>query len=291
MDDVPAWAEPQSGGATRHNGNTAAFPPEGKRCTTAAWAFHIWTLAVGLALVADAVIRAVYAFGSADNGRPPDAAGRCTLGGLHRCVDAGLIATAELCLALSEFIAACWLIAAETRQGCCVRCVVQYCGMLATFGGKGVFLLAVGAVVALSGQGFYIGPDGLSLAHVVIGCCAFCTGVVLVMLDCLCLTMPSHPTRDHYHQVRALVRANEPEAGRRAVSGAEVPPHDVPTVTGTILSPVASASAALYDIRVEGDGAFAAARPSRAPMSKPNNIFYGNRHLNGSELGGSTSEC
>jgi hypothetical protein len=242
-----------------------------------------------LALVADAVIRGVYAFASADDGPPPDPASKCGLGGLHRCVDAGLIAVAELCIAMSEFLAACWLLAAESYHGCCVRCVVQYCGMLATFGGKGVFLLAVGAVVALSGQGFYIGPDGLSLAHVIIGSFAFLTGLVLIILESPCCPMPLHPTVEHYYQVLALVRASRREVGHRAVTGAEVPLHQVPTVTGTVLSPVGAG--AQHDFRGEGERAAAAPGPSSGPPGKPSNPFYGNRHLSHPGVGGSTSEC
>jgi len=195
---------------------------------------------VGIAIIGDAIFRAVYAFTSEG-----PVSELCSLGGLSRCVDPALVRTASLFLGVAEVLAAIALIAAELPRG--ARCVVRLCGLLATFGGKGLFLLAVGSVIALSSQGLYDGPAGIGLAHVIIGAVAFTTGAVLIFLASPCVAMPSHPTQIHYHRVVALVeeagaseRDSHPAREMFRTCVHRPPTHPHPTHLGTLpaLSPL-----------------------------------------------------
>jgi len=271
----PAWTRPAGRLTLARRAPDDLSAPEaaGRHCQLAAQGFHLWTLAVGVAIMGDAILRAVYAFIPAG-----PVSELCSLGVLSSCVDPALIATANLGLGAAEAVASLGLIAAEVPRSCCTRCVVRYCGVLATFGGKGVYLLTVGSVVALSGQGLYVGPAGLGLAHVIIGVAAFITGAVLVLLASPCVAMPSHPTRDHYHRVVALVKA---DLSRDVLHSLEVPM----VVAGTpIVPPPADSSSGAR----ESVGIAVAAPPggksSKAPESNP---FYGNQHL--SNTGGASS--
>ena len=269
--------------------------PIGSHCHLAAKALHYWTVALGVALIADSIVRIVFAFTSSKTGRAPTMMNGtedawCYAGGLHRCIDSDLIGTSEFFLAAVELIAACLVMAAEVQDGCCVPCVVRYCGMLATFGGRGLFLVAVGSVVALSGQGLYVGPDGLNLAHVIIGACTASTGAVLVCLACPCITMPSNAMHDHYLEVVGLVKAKRSERGVRAAAEAQAPLEEVPTVTGTPLVDHQSGST-LSEVRVEGGDVGTNERCWTAQSSKVENPFYGNQHMVYGTPAASSSIC
>lgn len=282
--DLSSWASP--GGTRVSARRVEPSRTAGCRCQIAVSILRVWTVAVGLTLVGDAVYRLVSAFGGPDLDPDSEAglgvssgptAGAddewCTLGGLSRCVPPALLITTRLCTSVIQLMGACLLVAAEIPMRRCSRCVVLSCGMLASFGGKGLFMILFGAGVAMSGQGYEPAPGGLRLVSLIAGCLSVFTGLIWVVLALPCIEMPPHPTNDLFLLIDILERTHTRGKGRHSAID-----NQSPTIADKHARPVA-APGSFFDPGCSDDQPRIPRRGTPPPLGQQNNPFYGNRHI------------
>ena len=262
----PSWAQPNQRQPPSPTATPAAAPAAAssrRRRVLFMRGLRLWTAGVAIALMVDAVIRvalrpyfldgAVLEHGSGYEGELEPWSG----------TDLPAAGATRVTIATAEMLSALLLLAAELPSPLCARFVISYVGALATYGGKGCFMVVSGSTFALGGQTEYF-ATGVLLEHFITGCICAATGVVWLGLTALpCLRLPPHPTRE------AWLEWNRREVAPAPAASLELGAAKYGSGGGR--APPAAA------IRI--DTGAAVPDQSQPPSPGSTNPFFGNRHL------------